>query len=245
MGLPAQPQIGRLNEGGLHAALKAWLAQPGDLLEATVEGYVVDIVRGDLLIEVQTRGFGAIRDKLRALLVGHRLRLVHPIAQEKVIVQLSPETGEPLTRRRSPKRGRLCDLFDELASLPDLLAHPGFELEVLLTREEERRCRDGRGSWRRGGASIVGRELIEVVAVERLRGAEDLLRLLPEGLPQPFTNRALAQALHAPLRQAQRCTYCLRRLGLLAEVGRQGRAPLFSLMAGARVSALDTAPPAG
>ncbi len=33
-----------------------------------------------------------------------------------------------------------------------------------MTRDEERRCRDGRGSWRRGGASIVGRELIEVVA---------------------------------------------------------------------------------
>lgn len=229
MGLPAAPHIGLLNEGGLHAAVKAWLARPGDQLEATVGGYVVDIARGDLLIEVQTGDFAAIRGKLRALLAAHPLRLVHPIAQEKVIVHLSPETGEPLSRRRSPKRGRLCDLFDELAYIPDLLAEPGFEIEVLLTREEERRCRDGRGSWRRGGARIVGRELIEVLAVERLRSAEDLLRLLPEGLPQPFTNRALAQALRAPLRQAQRCTYCLRRLGLLEVVGRQGRAPTFAL----------------
>jgi hypothetical protein len=231
MALPAEraaPHIGLLNEGGLHAAVKQWLAQPGDRLEAHVDGYVVDIVRDDLLIEVQTGGFADIRAKLRALLAEHPLRLVYPVAQEKWIVQLSPETGEEISRRRSPKRGRLTDLFDELAYIPELVAHHHLELEVLLTREEERRCRDGRGSWRRGGVSIVGRELLAVLAVERLRGPADLARLLPQHLPQPFTNRALARHLGIRLRQAQRFTYCLRQWGLLAVVGRKGRAPTYA-----------------
>ena len=43
-------EIGTLNEKPLHAALKAWYAQPGDRLEVAVDGFVVDIVRGDLLI---------------------------------------------------------------------------------------------------------------------------------------------------------------------------------------------------
>lgn len=48
------PGIGRLNEGPLHAALKRWCARPGDRLEAVVDGYVIDIVRADLLLEIQT-----------------------------------------------------------------------------------------------------------------------------------------------------------------------------------------------
>ena len=49
--------IGTLNEGSLHAALKLWYADPGDLVEHPVDGYVIDLVRDDLLIEVQTGGF--------------------------------------------------------------------------------------------------------------------------------------------------------------------------------------------
>ena len=46
--------IGTLNEKPLHAALKDWCARPGDQFEVFVDGFVVDIVRGNLLIEIQT-----------------------------------------------------------------------------------------------------------------------------------------------------------------------------------------------
>jgi hypothetical protein len=44
--------IGTLNEKPLHAALKQWYAEPEDRIEAPVDGFTVDIVRGDLLIEI-------------------------------------------------------------------------------------------------------------------------------------------------------------------------------------------------
>ena len=48
--------IGTLNEGALHAQLKDWYRRPGDRLEQNVGGFVVDLVRGDLLVEIQTGG---------------------------------------------------------------------------------------------------------------------------------------------------------------------------------------------
>ena len=86
--MPTQEQphaIGTLNEKPLHAALKAWYAQPGDQLEAKVDGYIIDIVRGDLLVEIQTRNFAAIKRKLLALVPHHPVQLVYPIAREKWI----------------------------------------------------------------------------------------------------------------------------------------------------------------
>ena len=45
--------IGTLNEGALHAQLKEWYRRPGDRLEQSVGGFVVDLVRGDLLVEIE------------------------------------------------------------------------------------------------------------------------------------------------------------------------------------------------
>ena len=46
------PGIGLLNEKELHASLKQWYARPGDRFEIPVDGFVIDIVRDDLLIEI-------------------------------------------------------------------------------------------------------------------------------------------------------------------------------------------------
>ena len=55
--------IGLLNEKPLHASLKEWYAQPGDRFEVAVDGFVIDIVRDDLLLEIQTGNFASIKSK--------------------------------------------------------------------------------------------------------------------------------------------------------------------------------------
>ena len=57
--------IGLLNEKPLHASLKQWYARPGDRFEVAVDGFVIDIVRDDLLIEIQTRNFAPSSRSLR------------------------------------------------------------------------------------------------------------------------------------------------------------------------------------
>jgi hypothetical protein len=146
----APNQIGTLNENPLHAALKEWYAEPGDRFEVPVDGFVVDIVRGELLVEVQTANFSAIGRKLAALAAQHPVRLVYPVPLEKWIVRLDGDGGR-LGRRKSPKRGAVEGVFEELVRIPHLLANENFSLDVLLTREEEvRRLQARPGSWRRG-----------------------------------------------------------------------------------------------
>lgn len=217
------------NEMSLHSSIKSWYSLPGDRFEVGVDGFIVDIVRGNLLIEIQTSNFSAIRRKLRSLVKNHSLLLVHPIPERKWIVRVTVSGDEVISRRRSPKRGRLTDLFDELVSIPDLINEDNFAVEVLLTKEEEIRCKDGRGSWRRRGVSIKDRKLIEVVEKARFAENADFLRFLPDGLDQPFSNRSLAEALRIRVRQSRRMTYCLRKMGLLREVGKKGNALLFEI----------------
>ena len=220
--------IGSLNEKPLHAGLKEWYRRAGDQVEAPLEGFVVDLVRDGLLIEIQTRGFSAMRRKFDRLLDSYPIRLVHPVAAVKWIVKLDGQ-GREVSRRRSPKRGIAADVCAELVSFPSLLSHPNFTLEVALVEEEEVRRPDARKGWRRGGFVIEERRLVDVAGTVELANPEDLLGLLPAGLPDPFTTADLAAGLGRSRHLGQEVAYCLRESGALATVGRDQRGILYQL----------------
>jgi hypothetical protein len=222
----APPHVGTLGEKPLHAALKRWYAREGDRVEVPVDGFVIDLVRGDLLIEIQTRGFSNMRRKLGRLLATHRIHVVHPIAVERTILKVD-EWGELISRRRSPKRGAAVDLFAELVSFPELVAHPGLTLEVVLTHEEELRRHDATKAWRRRGWVIEERRLVEVVDTVVVDAPAALAAFLPDELPATFTTADLATALGRPRRLAQQMTYCLRRLELIEITGKVGNAVVY------------------
>ena len=74
---------GTLGERSLHSALKKWYAKQGDRLEQMIEGFHIDIIRGKLLIEIQTTNFSSQKQKLKKLTVKHKVRLVFPIDDGK------------------------------------------------------------------------------------------------------------------------------------------------------------------
>jgi hypothetical protein len=218
------------NEKSLHSAIRSWYSLPEDRFEVKIDDFVIDIVRDHLLIEIQTKNFSAIRKKLRSLVKKHEVLLVYPLPLRKWIVRVTRRSGEVISRRKSPKTGRITDLFYELMRIPDLVNEENFSLEVLMIEEEEIWCDDGKGSWRRRGASIKDKKLISVLGRARFKGKADFLRLLPSNLPQPLTNKSLAKCLRIPVRQSRRMTYSLRKMGAMREAGKNGRELLFEIV---------------
>jgi hypothetical protein len=221
-------RIGTLRETSLHADLKKWYAGPKDRVEVEVEGYLIDLVRADELIEIQTGNFGAIKTKLEKLLRSHRVRLVYPIARERWINRIDGR-GRHLKRRKSPKRGRIEDLFNPLVSLPGITTKPDFTLEILFMQEDVIWQDDGQGSWRRKGWSVADRKLISVLETISLNWPESYRALLPHELANVFTNRDLADALKLRIGLARKMTYCLSRMNVISCTGRQGRYNLYSI----------------
>ena len=221
--------IGFLNEEPLHASLKEWYAQPGDQTEVAVDGFVIDIVQDDLLLEIQTSSFASIKSKIIDLARAHRIRLVYPIAREKWIVKLERDSNGGVTRRKSPKRGRVEELFWEMVSFPQLLANPNFSLEVLLIREEEVRRYDGRRKWRRRGWIVEERRLLEVLDQRLFEEPADWQALLPEKLGEPFTTKDMEEAMGIRRQLAQKMAYCLRKARVIRLLGKRGRANLYEV----------------
>ncbi len=220
--------INTLNEKSLHASLKQWYAGPGDQLEVRVDGYIIDLVRGDLLVEIQTGSFSPLKRKLARLAENHTVRLVFPVALEKWIIRQPTEEGEKPQRRKSPKRGRVEQVFAQLVYIPALLENANFSLEVLLIREEEVRHHENKKAWRRRGWVTDERRLLAVVERRVFYTPQELASLLPEGLASPFTVRDLAKAASQPEWLAGKMIYCLRAMGLVGIEGKRGNALLYS-----------------
>jgi len=220
------PRIGTLNERSLHAALKRWYAEPGDRFEVPVDGFVADIVRGDLIIEIQTGSASAMRRKIASLLARHPVRVALPVAARKTIVRVDRSATESIGRL-SPRRGEWIDAFSELVSLRDVLGDPNLSVDVLLIHEEEiRGPKATRRRWK--DWSVLDRRLVEVIDCVTFQEPLDYLAFVPPSIEEPFTTADLADALGRPRRQTQKLAYTLRHLGALRSVGKQGNAILYA-----------------
>lgn len=222
-------RIGKVNESSLHASLIQWYMQAGDTLEKSVEGYVIDIIRDGLLIEVQTGNFIKIKRKIMELIDNHQIRIVYPIARQKWILRIA-NNGLVLQRRKSPKRGKLEQVFNELVRFPNLAQNPNFSMDLIFVQEEDIWKDDGLGSWRRKGWSVYDRRLLTVEYNQLFYSPQDYLKLLPSSLKEEFTKRDLSDTLDISQRLAGRMVYCLKGMGVIQVTRKHKNANLYSIM---------------
>ena len=220
--------IGTLRESSLHATLKQIYKEPGDKIEKSVDKYVIDIVRDNLLIEIQTQNFSTIRKKLENLVQNYRVLLIYPIIQDKWIINLDSTSKDILRKRLSPAHGSFINIFRELIYISDLISNPNLSIEVLLIQAEEIRINDGLGSWKRKGWSIHDRKLLRILDHKIFSSPKQFLDFIPDKLKIPFSNQNLANSLKVSIKLARMMTYSLRKMNLLKVDGKVGKAYLFN-----------------
>jgi hypothetical protein len=216
-------------ETSLHRQLKALYASEDALVEHRLGRYRIDVVQADRLIEIQLASLSAIRDKIAALVKKHEVLIVKPIVATKYIVKRRRAGGPIVSRRRSPKRRVLLDVFEELVHFTRVFPHRRLALEVLLVEIEEWRYPGhGRRRWRRDDDhQVEDQRLLSVLGTHKFQTAADLCRMLPDSLPQPFHTGHLADGLGVERWIAQRMAYCLRETGAIQSVGKLRGAWLY------------------
>jgi hypothetical protein len=220
--------IGELNEKHLHASLKDHFYQKGDLTEEKFAGFTIDLIRESKLIEIQTGNFSALKKKLNYFLDDCEVNIVHPIIHKKIIIRIS-DVGEIVSSRKSPKTGKIEEIFKELIYIPSHLIHPNFSLTVPIVDINEYWKDDGKGSWRRKGWSIHNKKLISIHEIIKFKSPHDYLDLLPGNLPKRFTNKELSVAARISMRLTQKMTFCFRKMELIEIVDKKGNAFVFQI----------------
>lgn len=224
---PGQNGIGTLGEKTLHAALKHYLEPFSASHEVKVGPYVADIVGEGGIVEVQTQGFHHLRGKLAAFLEVAPVTVAYPIPHTKWITWIDPETGQATPRRRSPKVGTVYDAFYELYKIKGFLQHPNLRLHLLLLEVEDFRLLNGWSRDRKRGSTRQERLPIRLVDEVELAGPQDYGKLVPQGLPEPFTTRDYARVAKLRLNRAQTALNVLHHLGRVQREGKRDRMHLY------------------
>jgi hypothetical protein len=151
--------------------------------------------------------------------------VVRPVVLRRIVLRRDRPDGPDLSRRRSPRRGCLTDVFDDLVGLAPFLADPNLSVDLLGVAVEEVRVT----RRRRPGYVVIDRRLGEIVETSLIQAPTDLWNLLPPGfLPgDSFTTADLARKLGRPLFFAQRIAYCLRVAGAAELVGKRGNSLIY------------------
>lgn len=222
--IPEEKGINIRNETHLHSSIKMWYALPGDRFEVRIDGSIIDIVRENLLIEVQTANFSMLHKKLIRLLKEHAVKLIYPVPALKWITTVKNGATK---RRKSPRKGIPQDIFYELVRVPDLVSNDNFSIDILMIVEEEFRLDDGNGSWRRRGVSIIDRDLVDVVDDIHLDSPTDYYKFIPQDIKEPFTNNELSHALKMNINLTRKMTNCMKKIGIIEETGKIRNEILF------------------
>lgn len=223
-------------ETTLHRQFKALYSPCESQQEVTVDGYRIDAVAGKQLVEIQYGSLAAIRHKIRALLQNYDVLVVKPLAARKYLVNKTRRGGRVKSARYSPTRQNFYDLFEDLVHFVDVFPHDRLTLEAVLTEQEEHRLPAGYPlggrRWRSKGYRVEDRTLRCIRDRLRLRTADDLLTLLPSGLPPRFTTADVAAKADISRWLAQKMAYCLRKTGAVQTAGKQGNALVYIVREG-------------
>ena len=212
-------------ERSLHRQLKhRYGPEAGGRAEVSVDRYRIDAVTPEgCLIEIQSAPLGHLKAKLARLLPTSEVGVVKPVIVARRCLRRDEATGVDRPPRRSPKRGSLVEVFDELVGIVHLFPHPNLTIHLLGVDVDEVRV-DRR---RHPGYSVVDRSLRAVVEEISLRTAGDLWSLLPDDLEPTFTSDQLAHRLARPVEFARRVAFCLHQSGATQLIGKRGNRRIY------------------
>ncbi len=227
---PAQYNIGTLSEKTLHRVLKSYFANGEMIAEAPVNKYVADLLGDSSIIEIQTNTFSGLRDKLQSLLKLKPVVLVYPIAQKKWIHYIQSDSGEVSERKRSPKTGRITDVFPEMMFISRFLIGQGLTIRVVLLEiEEYRTVTNTLNRYGKPCSIRYDRVPTDIFSVYDFCDVTDYAELIPLELDSVFTKKELMNSLHMRTggRRSSAASYVLQYVGAIEQAGKNGNSYLY------------------
>lgn len=221
--------IGTLSEKSLHAIIKNYLEPDESKQEIKIGKNYADIYNEEGIIEIQTRQFNKLRNKLTELLKYYKVKVVYPIPFKKWIFWVNDETSEISRGRKSPKTGTVYDAFFEFYKIKALLNNSNLSLKIILLDAEEYRHLNGWSKDKKKGScrmDIIPKRIENEIDICTVH---DYKKLIPKGLDNGFTSRDFAKEANINIEKAQITLNILYEVKAVERIGKSGKSYLYTI----------------
>ncbi|MGI5173368.1 hypothetical protein H0R92_07170 [Treponema sp. OMZ 840] len=231
--------INTYNESSLHKKLKKAAAQKyKGKIEEHIDPYICDVVAEDgTVIEIQTASFKNVQNKLSDLLNTRSVHLIYPLAVQTYI-EYYDEDGLA-SRRKSPKKRCMYNIFDELTGIWPILLNKNFRLEVIEAIVVKKRKKtvlpvQSLNNRRRYKKAWYGfdTDIEQILGSTLFCSGRDYLHVLPENLPENFSSKDVL--LHSRykflnIRHINAMLWTLHKTELIERTGKKGNKYIYRI----------------
>ncbi len=223
-------RVGTLSEKLLHKVLKFYVENDPSKHEIPVLGSVADILNDRGITEVQTRSFEKLLPKLSKFLQEYPVQIIHPLTQTRYVSYIDRESGEVISRKKSPKHDGINRAASELYKIKELLPNENLTVRLMFISFEDFRYKPDKKAWRPPSKNLISRVPLSVEREIVLKAKEDYGIFLPEGLGDFFTAREMSKIIKLDSRRTHNTITLLLSLGLIEQSGVDGKAYIYKKM---------------
>ena len=215
--------IGTYSEKSLHFVLKNFFECESDYHEVAYKGFIADVMHGDSITEIQTSTLNGMQKKLDAFLEEKTVRIVYPLIKKKTIIWIDSDTGETERSDKSIKYETDYTLLGQLFYISEYLRDPALTVTVVDVEADDYREVSGNSPYRKKRAKKVDIVPTKLLDVRDLVFPDDVISLIPQSLPMPFTRDELSRSVHLRGRDLWAALKLLEALRLIERTEPRGR----------------------
>lgn len=223
--------IGTYKERSRHLIIKHYYDSEVSHHEIPFLGSVADIKNGNDITEIQTSGFGSLKEKLEAFLASDiKVTVVYPAANRKRTVWIDPETGDTSDGRYISTPRNKYSVLPELLRISDWFGHPNLSVDIFLGDVTDTKLLDGYGADRRRRATktdTVPDTLDEIIT---LTDADSVRDFIPFSIGDKVTSNDFSKAFGLVRKNLWMAIQFLKICEVIAPVTKNGRNIIYEIL---------------
>jgi len=219
--------IGEYKEKAMHAILKNYYESDTSKQEIKIDRFYCDILNEYGIIEIQTRNFNTMRDKLTLFLQNYDVTIVYPMIHDKYINWVNSE-NEKDYMRKSPRHDNLYKAAKELYKIKTFLDHPRLHFVFLFCDVIELKNLDGWNQTKKKGSTSMMKIPSRIDSEIAIEHKNDYLKYVhSDCFTKEFTIKEFGKMNKASARDAQLMLNIFQYLGLVKVIRKENRKNIY------------------
>lgn len=221
-------EIGTLSEKSIHAKIKDYLEPNKDYQEIKVGKYIADIKKDNTIIEIQTKQFKNIVNKLEYYTKNKfDVTVVYPIVASNFINKIDPITNRVISRRKSSHKGVIQDCFKELYWIIDYIVKEEIKFKIILVEAEKYLYIEKVKQSNKKKSAKIDIIPTKIVSEIDFCNIDDLVKFIPNTLDEEWTAKEFVKHSKVNSRYYASGLKMLRELGVIVQVNKKGNAIIY------------------
>ncbi len=221
--------IGEYQEKSIHYILKNYFEPDLSSQEVKIGNFIADIYNEEGIIEIQTRNFYKLKEKLQFFLSeGYQVTIVYPIIVNKMIITMKNEDNDALFRK-SPSHKTAFSALSEVYTIREFLKFDNLHFHFVYLDALDVKERVNKKKIFDKDKKSIDKIPLKIIKEEDYSSYLDFKKII-EDIDYRFSAKELKKIKKCALKELRISLSLLKQLNLVKVVEKRGREYIYEVV---------------